>query len=88
MVKQLILTTKIWKEGRWFVAYSPEFEVASQGKTKEEAEKNLKIAINLFLETAKKKGTLLQILKESGFIKEKNDWLMPSIIIFPFEVKV
>ena len=37
---KLFLTSKIWKEGRHYVAYSPELEVASQGKTLEEAEKN------------------------------------------------
>ncbi len=31
----------VWKEGEWYVAQCREFEVASQGETKEEALKNL-----------------------------------------------
>ncbi|KKT28082.1 hypothetical protein A3G55_00350 [Candidatus Giovannonibacteria bacterium RIFCSPLOWO2_12_FULL_44_25] len=43
-------TVVINKEGRWFVAHSLELGVASQGKTIEEAQKNLKEAIELYLE--------------------------------------
>lgn len=38
------------KEGKWYVARSLELGVVSQGKTIEEAEKNLKEAIGLYLE--------------------------------------
>ena len=38
------------KEGKWYVASSPELDIASQGKTKDEALKNLKDAIELYLE--------------------------------------
>jgi predicted RNase H-like HicB family nuclease len=43
-------TTVITKEGKWFVAYCLELGVVSQGKTIEEAKKNLKEAIELYLE--------------------------------------
>ncbi len=43
-------TIVINKEGRWFVARSLELGVVSQGKTIEEAEKNIKEAIGLYLE--------------------------------------
>ena len=65
---KLFLTSKIWKEGKHYVAYNPELEVASQGKTLEEAEKMLKEAIGLFIKTAKKIGTLNQVLEESRII--------------------
>jgi predicted RNase H-like HicB family nuclease len=39
----------VWKEGNWYVAQCREFEVASQGQTKEEALKNLAEAIELHL---------------------------------------
>lgn len=39
-----------WKEGKIFVAKFLELELASQGKTKEEAIKNLKEALDLYLE--------------------------------------
>ncbi|MBI4362382.1 MAG: type II toxin-antitoxin system HicB family antitoxin [Euryarchaeota archaeon] len=38
------------KEGRWYVSWCPEVDIASQGKTVEEAVKNLKEAVELYLE--------------------------------------
>ncbi len=43
-------TAAITKEGRWYVAKSIEVEVASQGKTVEEALANLKEALELYFE--------------------------------------
>lgn len=40
----------LWKEGGWYVARGVEIEVASQGKTKQEAIDNLKEALDLLLE--------------------------------------
>ena len=40
----------VWKEGVWFVAKALGLEVASQGKTRKEAIKNLQKAIDLLLE--------------------------------------
>jgi len=40
----------ITKEGKYYVAHCPELDVASQGKTVEEALQNLKEAIELYLE--------------------------------------
>ena len=43
-------TAVINKEGKWFVARSVELGVVSQGKTIEEAKKNLQEAVELYLE--------------------------------------
>ena len=45
-------TAIIQQEGKWFVALCPELDVASQGKTVEEARQNLTEAVGLFLEEA------------------------------------
>ena len=42
-------TAVVWKEGQWYVAQCREFEVASQGETKEEALNNLSEAIAVHL---------------------------------------
>ena len=47
----------IFKEGQDFVAYSPELDVPSCGKTVEQARRNLKTAVRLFLEEAEKMST-------------------------------
>ena len=46
------LSAIIEHEGNWYVASCPELDIASQGKTVEEAQKNLLEAVQLFLESA------------------------------------
>jgi len=43
-------TTIINQEGKWYIAYCLELGVVSQGRTIEEAQKNLKEAVGLYLE--------------------------------------
>lgn len=38
------------KEDRWYVAYCPDLNVTSQGETLEEAQKNIREAVELYLE--------------------------------------
>ena len=47
-------TAILEKEGDMYVALCPELDVASQGRTIEEATANLREAVELFLETADK----------------------------------
>lgn len=47
-------TAAIYREGDGFVALCPELDVASQGDTLEEAQSNLREAVELFLESAGK----------------------------------
>ena len=46
------LTAIIKREGSGYVSLCPEYEIASQGETIEEAHKNLQEALDLFFETA------------------------------------
>ncbi len=46
----LELSAIVRREGKLYVALCPEFDVASQGKSVEEALKNLKEAVKLYLE--------------------------------------
>ena len=43
-------TTTTQKEGKWYVAQCIELGVVSQGKTRAEAQRNLKEAVELYLE--------------------------------------
>ena len=71
----------IFKEGRTYVSYCPELDVSSCGNTIDEARKNLKIAVSLFIEEAEKMGTLEDILYESGYeLNEVNHWKTPRIV--------
>ncbi len=62
------LHTILWKEDKWFIAKALEVEVASQGKTEEEALKNLKEALELYFEDQKEvaRGTFISILNQAN----------------------
>jgi predicted RNase H-like HicB family nuclease len=46
------LTAVIEREGDWYVALCPELDVASQGTTVEESQRNLLEAVTLFVQEA------------------------------------
>ena len=51
-MKNYWVSVIIKQEDLWFVAFCPELDVVSQGKTVEEAKTNLKEAVELYLEHA------------------------------------
>jgi predicted RNase H-like HicB family nuclease len=78
MAKAIQFDTVIFREGKTYVAYSPRLEISSCGNTLENARENLKTAVRLFLEEAKKLGTLDEILAEAGYSKNVADeWVLP-----------
>jgi len=50
VAKTLGFSAVVWKEGDIYVASCPELDIASQGKSVEEALKNLEEALELYLE--------------------------------------
>lgn len=44
------ITARVWQVGDWCVAQAIEVNVASQGKSKEEARNNLREALELYFE--------------------------------------
>jgi len=77
---EIQFTTRIFKEGRSYVAHALELDVSSCGGTKDKAVKNLKEAIRLFLEEADKMGTLKQILQEAGYTTGKQKIASPKFV--------
>ena len=77
---EIQFTTRIFKEGRTYVAHALELDVSSCGGSNEKALKNLKEAVRLFLDEAEKMGTLDQILEESGYGKPKQKVARPKFV--------
>ncbi|MDP3185626.1 MAG: hypothetical protein Q8M58_10175, partial [Anaerolineales bacterium] len=50
----------------------------SSGQTPEEARRALYEAVSLFLETAKEHGTLEEILQETGYQFNQENWISPA----------
>ena len=44
------VTARVWREDEWYIAQCHQFEIASQGASKEEALENLSEAISLHFE--------------------------------------
>jgi hypothetical protein len=61
-------TSQVFKEGKMYVAYTPELDLSSCATTQTKTQKNLIEAVRLFLEEAETKGSLSQILQEAGFV--------------------
>lgn len=62
MMKVLVVTEEIWKEGNMYTAYCPELDVASCGRDIEEARNNLIEVIEIQLEETAQLGTLKTFL--------------------------
>lgn len=73
------LNVEVWQEGGMYIAYIPQLDISSCGKTVSEARNNLKEATELFFEETGRLGTTKQILEEAGF-KFVNGWQAPKII--------
>lgn len=66
------LTVNIHKGEKFFIARIPELGVTTQGKTREEAKKNLKEAVQLHLES------LIEYMIERGNVKFDNNRIVSS----------
>ncbi len=65
-MEEVSFTVHIFREGKTYVAYVPELDVSSCGKNPEEARKNIRDAVQGFLETSKDPGTLFRAARQIG----------------------
>jgi predicted RNase H-like HicB family nuclease len=77
---EIEFTTQVFKEGKMFVAHTPELDLSSCATTEAKALTNLQEAVRLFLEEAGKAGSLDQILKEAGFSRRQQTLVGPKLI--------
>jgi len=77
---EIQFTSQIFKEGKTYVAHTPELDVSSCGPTRAKAMNNLKEAVRLFLEEAERMGTLDRILEEAGYLKRRQKLEGPKFI--------
>lgn len=66
-MKNYKLTAVIWREKEGYVSKCPELGVASVGNNVEEAMRNLKEAVELYLENAKELRMFEEIAEEFSF---------------------
>lgn len=97
VMMEMKLPSRIRKKGKWFISSCPVLDVHSQGRTRAEAEKNLSDALVSFMVSCHERGTLDQVLRESGFVAisapRAKRFRVPRkatqvIVPVPFEIRV
>jgi len=61
---ELSITIEIWRKGKWFLARAAELDFVAQGRTAEEARKNLQEVIKIQFEEMREMGTLEEYLAD------------------------
>ena len=77
---KLPVTIEIIKKGKWYIARAVELDFVSQGKTLEEAKKNLFEVIEIQFEEMKNLGTLEEYLEECGYKITNSGELFPEFV--------
>lgn len=81
---QSSLPVAVFKEGSGYVAYTPVLDLAAQGKTIKEAQKNFDSVFQIYLEETLEEGTLEKDLRAHGWSKRKNiGWSPPAVSKLP-----
>ena len=83
---EIKLRIKIFKDNNYFIAYSPELQIATQGKTKKEVKKRFEERASIFIEMALEKGALEKRLHELGWKNVKNEPVPPKEVTVPMEL--
>jgi predicted RNase H-like HicB family nuclease len=79
-MQDIAYTVHTFKEAGTFVAYVPELDLSSCGATNDDARRNIKDAVQGFLETSADMGTLGNILEEAGYEWTGEFWKAPEFI--------
>ena len=74
------ITIEIVKKGMWYVARAVELDFVTQGRTADEAKKNLFEVIEIQFEEMNKLGTLEDYLKECGYEIDEKMKVYPELI--------
>ena len=79
-MQDIAFTVHIFREGDVYVAHVPELDVSSCGDTTEIVRKNIRDAVQGFLETSEEMGRLAAVLEESGYRLNDGQWLAPEFV--------
>ncbi|MEK6408485.1 MAG: type II toxin-antitoxin system HicB family antitoxin [Acidobacteriota bacterium] len=69
-----------FEEGAVIIAHCVPLDVSSCGHNLQEARRNIRDAVAGFIEACEDMGTLEEVLEESGFVKQGEDWVPPALV--------
>lgn len=76
------------RSGEWWIAYCPPLDLSTQGRTQEEAKKNLIEASELFVTSCIERGTLEMALRELGFVQLPDSKMTRPRNTFPIHIRI
>jgi predicted RNase H-like HicB family nuclease len=79
-MQDISYTVHTFREGPTYIAYAPELDVSSCGATSEDAQRNIRDAVQGFLEASSAMGTLDEVLQESGYTRRGEGWEAPEFV--------
>ncbi len=79
-MRDISYTVHTFKEGKTYVAHVPELDLSSCAATNDQARRNIRDAVQGFLETSAEMGTLGEILEEAGYAQEGDSWRAPEFV--------
>ena len=83
------LPVSIFKEGDYFIAYTPALDLSTAGKTFRQVKQRFQEVVKIFFEEIANRGTLEEVLSELGWNKLQKQWSPPPVIAHePERVKV
>jgi hypothetical protein len=75
---KLDYTVQVWKEGKQFIAHAMPLDVASSGLSPEAARAAVDEAVQVFVASAARHGTLKEVLEDSGYARVGREWRSPA----------
>ena len=81
---ELAITIEVLRKAKWYLARIPELDFVSQGRTAEEAKKNVLEAMRIQFSEMRKRGTLREYLEECGYEWRRRQ-IVPQTEIVAFE---
>lgn len=77
---QLKLSVQITKQGKRFIAWTPDLDLSTSGRTLVEAKKRFAEAVHIFVEELIEAGTVDDVLSSLGWTKSQRAWMPPKVI--------
>ena len=74
------LPVSVFKEGKFFIAYTPALDISTSGKTYAEVKQRFDEVVKIFFEEIIDKGTFKEVLQELGWRKIHKEWSPPPIV--------
>jgi len=79
-MKLINVPVVFFEENGAIICHCLPLDVSSCGRDLNEARRNIKDAIEGFLEACEGMGTLEEVLNECGFVKSGSDWKSPAVL--------